>query len=871
MKIIKRLVTLVLLFGFAVTIASCDKKANSSESGTKDLSGEGSSSVKNQDKEYNPETTPLVLATQTPDGVFSPFFGNSAYDMEITSMTQLSMLSSDEDGKVSVGLDKATVAEDYTEVTTDVRDDKSKDDYANYYTTYEFLIKNDLKFSDGTPLTIDDVLFNLYVYLDPAYSGSTTIYSTNIQGLKAYRLQDPNATDSDIQNQEAFFAQSADQRRDALISYLTEDSSSYTEGSTQVQNDLDALHSLFNEELETDWTNAQNSISSYSETYQFTEGWQIFLFNYGYIGLDSEYLSKIKKENDAIKAENLEHEGEEGYPKELKAKQVPEAISWNGYDTKSSSEVTKEKLLTMVEDSMFNAVTEKITRKNILSVLYYYQSGQALYDKFVAEAKSDYLSSLGDSGNGRVVKNVSGITVDTVSGTFNGKEIDGEHDVLRIKINGVDPKAIWNFGFGVAPLAYYSPELAKTVDRETNFGVEFGDINWFNQLQSNVVPLGAGPYVVTTETEKTPTRSSDFFDSNIVYMKRNDNFLLGAPKIRLLRYKVIASDKLLAAVTTGEVDYADPNAKTANYNSALADPNVQALLVDNNGYGYIGFNASKVKDIEIRKIMMETMNTKLIKDCYQGDMAKPIYRSMPSTSWAYPSGAKPYYPYLGIDEIKDSYSTSEIEAEKTKIINLIEDLGYTKNGSGVYHTEIDGRDFALKFTFTLAGESQDHPAYKIFKQSSDILNDCGFDITVQNDPNALSKLATGGLSVWAAAWGSTIDPDMYQVYHKDSTATSILNWGIPYIEKSGTYFEKQMLDELALNIEEGRKYTDVEDRKPIYEAALEDVMELAIELPTYQRKNLFVYNSNKIDGRSLVQNVNPYQGPLSEIWNVTFN
>ena len=57
-----------------------------------------------------------------------------------------------------------------------------------------------------------------------------------------------------------------------------------------------------------------------------------------------------------------------------------------------------------------------------------------------------------------------------------------------------------------------------------------------------------------------------------------------------------------------------------------------------------------------------------------------------------------------------------------------------------------------------------------------ILDKLGMSITVKNDKDALLLLASDGLTVWAAAWGSTIDPDMYQVYHKDSTAGSTLNW-----------------------------------------------------------------------------------------------
>lgn len=46
-------------------------------------------------------------------------------------------------------------------------------------------------FSDGTPLTAQDVLFSLYVYLDPGYSMETALNELSIVGLESYRLQIP--------------------------------------------------------------------------------------------------------------------------------------------------------------------------------------------------------------------------------------------------------------------------------------------------------------------------------------------------------------------------------------------------------------------------------------------------------------------------------------------------------------------------------------------------------------------------------------------------------------------------------------------------------------------------------------------------------
>ena len=53
--------------------------------------------------------------------------------------------------------------------------------------TYAITLRDDVTFSDGTPMTIDDVIFNMYVYMDPTYDGSATFYSVPIVGIDEYR------------------------------------------------------------------------------------------------------------------------------------------------------------------------------------------------------------------------------------------------------------------------------------------------------------------------------------------------------------------------------------------------------------------------------------------------------------------------------------------------------------------------------------------------------------------------------------------------------------------------------------------------------------------------------------------------------------
>jgi hypothetical protein len=47
---------------------------------------------------------------------------------------------------------------------------------------------------------MEDVLFNFYVYLDPVYTGSNTLYSTDILGLSEYRTQTVGSGSDDGDN-----------------------------------------------------------------------------------------------------------------------------------------------------------------------------------------------------------------------------------------------------------------------------------------------------------------------------------------------------------------------------------------------------------------------------------------------------------------------------------------------------------------------------------------------------------------------------------------------------------------------------------------------------------------------------------------------
>lgn len=848
------------------------------------------SNCKEEDKKgpertyFDNENDALVFSTLAADKVFNPFFTTSAVDGNVVGLTQIGMLSNDKNGKVQYGDDVSCITKDLQIVTQGTED-------VDQTTTYYFVLKNNVKFSNGSALSMKDVLFNLYVYLDKAYTGSSTIYSTDIVGLKQYRTQEDNENEQDSFDQK--FQIIADSRISALIDaaatifdeHLNEDISvdefkqylgeqtSISDTYKNIVNDFTKAVELFTAEIEKDYT---NSLDSY-EDIKFTDA------------TGTVHSNLLKSDVQAFLYN-------EGY------------ITWSKKDAKLTCSLarTLEETEKWTKDHAISLILADKVPYDIEEIVSYWGTATELKTYIANQAMEEYFQN----DTGRKYKNISGIQFANRENTVNVNGVDysqpeydengnvkSGNEVLSITINGVDPKAIWNFSFGVAPMYYYSDaaHIAK-FDYEENFGVEYNSQKFMNEVVKNPdkigVPVGAGPYAASKSSGGIEgIEAGDFYNLGMIYFERNPHYVMGSPRIKKIRYKVSAANQMLTQLYSGEIDFAEPNSKpeTIAELNGKRDQGIENKNIRTAGYGYIGINAGKVPDIKVRQIIMHCINTQECVNYYKTG-ATAIYRSMSMSSWAYPEDSTPYYPYIGsaipedLTVVNPDYAeyvtslgksagdTLTEQEQKDFIKQLVEGSGYTINGNGIYQKG----SHQLKYTFTIAGQETDHPAWNALYHAGEVLNKNGFAINVTTDINALSKLSSGDLTVWAAAWGSTIDPDMYQVYHKDSKATSVNNWGYRQIlNNAGNKYavEKALLDDLATLIDAGRKTNDQEQRKQIYANALDLVMQLAVELPTYQRDDLFAFNSNKIDISSLTPygDCSPYKGLTSDIHMVSLN
>jgi peptide/nickel transport system substrate-binding protein len=127
-----------------------------------------------------PVVDTIVIGNGQMSGVFSPFFSETADDQVIVKLTSMSLLRTDVDGE----------PQPYAATCQVLEENDSSGEILN--TTYRFKLLDGLQFSDGEPVTADDVIFSIKVLCDPTYNGLSAVGSLPIFGLQEYKYDRPD-------------------------------------------------------------------------------------------------------------------------------------------------------------------------------------------------------------------------------------------------------------------------------------------------------------------------------------------------------------------------------------------------------------------------------------------------------------------------------------------------------------------------------------------------------------------------------------------------------------------------------------------------------------------------------------------------------
>ena len=762
------------------------------------------------------EDIPLVVAIEKLSEKFSPFFADTGYDQDVVGATQISMMTTDRVGGIIYnGIEGETISYNGTDYTYYGTGDLTVNyDEAADITTYGYKMREGLKFSDGEPVTIDDVIFTYYVVLDPSYSGSNTLSSYDILGLKAYRTQIPEASVDEVSAiaeavKNAFIANGADYK--------------VAEGDKFTQEVYDAYASAVTDTWNTD---LQGIVDYVFEKYA------------------PDYAEKyIGKTYDEVAASDG-----------LKVYLAGELWGFS----------------TGVE------VPEECTLADLFAVASQKYGGS--FEAYLAAGESA-TGTTADSINTALMAGAAAAAgVDTSAGVPNISGIKRVDDyTIEIQVKGFSAPAVYSIlGQTITPMHYYG-DPAQYDYANNQFGHPFGDLS---VVQSKTAtPLGAGPYKFVK------------YENRVVYYEANENYYLGAPKIKSFQYKETTSAEVPTAVQTGTADGGEMTGSKSNFemlrsfndNGEVTGNIVTTYSVANLGYGYIGMNADTVNvggepGSEASKNLRKGLATILAVyrdtafDSYYGDAAAVINYPISSTSWAAPQATdEGYRVAFSVDVDGNPIYTAEMsadekyEAAKQAAIGFLKAAGYTfDEAEGKFTAAPEGA--AMSYEAIIPGDGTgDHPSFAILTDAREALASIGIELKI-NDPadsNVLwDALDAGTQNIWCAAWGSTIDPDMYQVYHSSNIV------GKGGSDSNHYHIQSEKLDELILN---ARKSADQAYRKEVYKDALNEIMDWAVEIPAYQRQNIRIASTERVNISTVTPDVTTYWGWLAEIEKMEMN
>ena len=697
---------------------------------------------------------------------FTPFFADTAYDQDVAGMTQLALLGTDREGNVVMnGIEGETRTYNGTDYLYTGIADLVITENDDGTVDYDFTMRDDIVFSDGTPMTADDVIFTLYVLSDPTYTGSSTFYAQPIVGMEEYR------------------------------------------------SGMDTLFNLL--------------VAAGRDNTDFT---------YWDEATQTAFWADIDQAGEKFAQEIVD------YCVAYGATNVAEGAALWGFDGLAEDATAADFWAAIVEAYGGDIATASDTET----------AGSSIYD--LMENYDAYSI---------------GVAVGTGAANIAGIQKTGDYSI-RITLTKVDAVAIYQLAQTVTPLHYYGDTALYDYDNNM-FGFVKGDLSGVHAKDTQ--PLGAGPYVFKG------------YENGVVSFEANENYFKGCPKTKYVKFQETAESDKLTGLTTGLFDITDPSftndvvdgIKAANSNGELVGDVVTTNSVDNLGYGYIGINADTVNvggdpDSEASKDLRKALATLFavyrepVINAYYGDRASVINYPISNTSWAAPKPADEGYKLAYSTDVDGNVViTADMSQEEKEAAALDMAIGYLKaagytfdEATGKFTAAPEGASLSYEIIIPADG-SGDHPAYGILTSTKNALEGIGITLNI-NDPadsNELwNALDAGTQNMWTAAWGATVDPDMYQVYHSSNIV------GLGGTDSNHYHIADEELDTLIM---EARSTTDQAFRKATYKQCLEIIMDWGVEIPTYQRQNCVVFSTERVNMDTVTPDITTFWGWMNDI------
>ena len=453
----------------------------------------------------------------------------------------------------------------------------------------------------------------------------------------------------------------------------------------------------------------------------------------------------------------------------------------------------------------------------------------------------------------------NGVQLDSNVEYIAGIEMTGEYNV-RVVMTEQNVANIHYLNIPVVPMHYYgNPSLFQY--EYNSFGLYKGEMSLIRR--NDAVPMGAGPYVFV------PADSEEEESSVTVNYVPNEYYYLGAPKTEQVTFVEIASAKKINGIVKETIDLTDVSL-TKKVAANITDE-VSYAAFDYPGYGYIGINADLVnvngrpdskQSINLRKAFATLFSVyrEEFVDIYFGGNASVVDYPVSNASWAAPEAdAKGYETAYAVDTKGKSIYTENMtkeekyEAAKKAALSYFEAAGYTVE-NGIVTEAPEGA--SMKYEVMVVGNSLgEHPAYMILLHTKAALAELGIYLTINDltdEAVMWEALEEGTCAMWAAAWDTTAEPDIYEMYHADGAYNM---YGIDD-------------DTLSDKLETLRTTQKQSNREKIYKQCYDIVLDWAVEVPVYQKQNAIIYSQARMNANTITPDMTEYYDWMNEVHNI---
>jgi len=431
---------------------------------------------------------------------------------------------------------------------------------------------------------------------------------------------------------------------------------------------------------------------------------------------------------------------------------------------------------------------------------------------------------------------------------------------VEIQMLYMSPGIFNSLSIYIAPLHYYG-DIALYDYQNRKFGFIKGDVSSIKEKAP--ANIGIGAYIF------------DSYENGIVELHSNPQYFRGAPDIRYIELKQVNKEDMLTGLVNGDFDICQPDftSSTIEYikninGGTLNGDAIHTFLSNYNGYTYIGINAANVKvgsykDSYESKCLRKAFATvfsfyrEAACEEYYGSTASVINYPVSDISWVAPKVSDIGYEVAFSKRLDGTpIYTEDMDVQQRYEAMLSVSIEYFTAAGFVYDTE------ANAFILTPVGAKleydvmipKNYATYKIFEKSASVLLSIGITLNIieVDDVNIMwNSIDNGECEFWSAAWNTTFNHDLYQVYYSFNVDENAGSAGTNDFDIVDSY-----LDDLIIQT---KVETNKDILKSVYFECFDIILDWAVEVPVFQRSkavlvNLFTVNVSTYPKDSLYSN-----------------